>query len=291
MKQIPNPLLVIICLLALVSLPAKALQAAQTLPDNRHLLQQKYDLLQQRLEQSASTQRIRAGTDSLAKERLDHARDQLQVARQALQAGQLDAAREKIDQAMTFFSTAAGKAADAIDRGEAQQTRFKELSVSIESFRLYVQRAMVKSEDENPLDSERLGNLLQLASYLADQGNYGEANELLNEGYLLTITAVSALKGGTTIVYSQEFDTPEQEYLYELERYRGLTKLFLLLSPSGELPAKYRWTRASLDASETAYAQAQTLADQAAYPQALETLQQASEKLTQVLRLLGLPLS
>ncbi|WP_207063279.1 hypothetical protein [Motiliproteus sp. SC1-56] len=293
MNRSSSALVLFVGVLILFSLQAKALQAAPEKPaaTSQALLQQKYALLQHMLEHSASTQRIEQGANDLARERLNHARDQLRVAQQALEAGQLDAAREKINQAMQFYSSAAGNVADPTDKGEAQQTRFKELSVSIESFRLYVQRAMVKSEDDNPLDGERLDNLLQLASHLADHGNYGQANELLNEAYMLTITAVSALKGGTTIVYSQDFDTPEQEYLYELERYKGLQKLFKLLSPSGELPAKYQWTRPSLDESAAYFDQAQTLAGRADYPQALEQLNEASKKLTQVLRLLGLPLS
>ncbi|HEY5717719.1 MAG TPA: hypothetical protein VIS52_04435, partial [Motiliproteus sp.] len=194
-------------------------------------------------------------------------------------------------QAMQFYSSASGTVADATDKGDAQRTRFNELSVSIESFRLYVQRAMVKSEDENPLDGDHLSSLMQLAGNLGQHENYGEANEVLNEAYMLTITAVSALKGGTTIVYSQDFDTPEQEYHYERERYKGLLQLFQMVSPDGELPAKYKWTEKSLQSSDASYQQAEQRAERAEYPLALKELETATKQLTQVLRLLGLPIS
>ncbi|WP_210398051.1 hypothetical protein [Motiliproteus sediminis] len=276
-----------------LSLPVSALQAAPSDYSNesRELLQQKLALMQRMLENSASARRIDNGDSSLAKERLAHARDHVAVAQQAMDARRFDAVREKLEQAMQFYSAASGSVADAIDRGDAQRTRFNELSVSIESFRLYVQRAMVKSEDDNPLDADQLSSLLQLAGNLGQHENYGEANEVLNEAYMLTITAVSALKGGTTIVYSQDFDTPEQEYLYELERYKGLLQLFDLVSPDGQLPDKYQWTRKSLKHSEDAFKEAEDLAGRAAYPDALRSLEVASKQLTQVLRLLGLPLS
>jgi len=292
MNHLSRPLITLL-LFGLLNLPANALQAAQNdySAESRQLLQQKLSLMQRVLESSASARRIDQGDSDLAKSRLAHARDQFSVAKQALDARRYDAAREKLEQAMQFYSAASGSVADAIDKGDAQRTRFNELSVSIESFRLYVQRAMVKSEDDNPLDGDQLSSLMQLAGNLGQHENYGAANEVLNEAYMLTITAVSALKGGTTIVYSQDFDTPEQEYLYELERYKGLLQLFQMVSPDGTLPDKYRWTEKSLQSSEAAFRQAQQRAEQAEYPLAIKDLETATKQLTQVLRLLGLPIS
>lgn len=254
------------------------------------LLEQKLELMRRVLDESSSARRIKSGSNPLAQERLIHARDQLTVAKQALQRGHLDAADERIDQAMKFFSYASGDIADATERGEAQRTRFNELSVSIESFRLYVQRAMVKSEEANPLDGDRLSHLLQLAVHLGASNNYGEANAFLNEAYMLTITAVSALRGGTTIVYSQDFDTPEQEYRYELDRYQGLVNLYHMVQPD-EHPSTYTWTKQPLQAANHAYQDAEQFAHRADYKAALKKIEAASKKISQVLRMMGLPLS
>ena len=280
-------------LLALISLPAKALQAAaaDAGQPSQALLQQKLDLMQRMLENSSSSRRISSQGNDLAKQRISHARDHLNVARQALQSNQLKDAADRLEQAMTFYSSAASEVADATDRGDAQRTRFNELSVSIESFRLYVQKALVQSDEPSPLDPIQLSNLMQLAAQLGQHQNYGEANDVLNEAYMLTITAVSALKGGTTIVYSNEFETPEQQFEYELERYRGLLQLFKMVIPEGKLPSKYSWTEKSVGVSNKAYKRAVKLAGNAEYPQALEQIDEASKKLTQVLRLLGLPIS
>ncbi len=277
----------------LITMQSLNTQAAslKEMQSERKLLEQKLELMRRVLEGSSAARRIQSGSNPLAQERLTHARDQLNVAEQALQSGRLEAADERIDQAMKFYSYASGDIADAIERGEAQQTRFNELSVSIESFRLYVQRAMVKSEDANPLDSDRLSHLLQLASHLGASNNYGEANEFLNEAYMLTITAVSALRGGTTIVYSQDFDTPEQEYLYELDRYQGLVNLYRMVQPAENPSGKYAWTKKSLQAGNNAYQDAEHLAGRADYKAALEKIEEANKKISQVLRMMGLPIS
>jgi tetratricopeptide (TPR) repeat protein len=267
------------------------LVTASAIPAYQQLLQQKHKLISRVVNSSTTAARIQQASLPLAQERLEFAKDQLQVASAALKTGQLKSAQEKIDQAMKFYSMASGTVADSIQKGEAQKTRFNELSVSIESFRLYVQRALLNGNDKSPLDTEHLNNLLQLASYLGEQQNYGEANDLLNEAYMLTITAVSALKGGATIVYSQDFETPEQEYRYELERYKGLIKLFRMISPDGELPPKFKWSEPTLEASTNSFKKAQQLAKNRAFPQALETISLASKQLTKVLRMLGLPIS
>jgi hypothetical protein len=266
------------------------LTTASASPDSQ-LLQQKYELVSRVLSSSTTTTRINNSNHPLAKERLYHAKDQLRVASAALKAGQLKSALGSINQAMKFYAMASGTVADTIQKGEAQKTRFNEYSVSIESFRLYVQRALLNSNGDNPLDTEHLNNLLQLASHLAEQNNYGEANDLLSEAYMLTITAVSALKGGTTIVYSLDFETPEQEYHYELERYKGLVKLLTMINPNGVLPAKLKDSESTLDASKNAFKNAKRLANRNEFPRALETISLASKELTKVLRMLGLPIS
>lgn len=286
----PPASLTALLLLILISLPLQIASAASEQP-NPDLIHQKIALMERMLNNSSSSLRISRGDSVLAKQRLSHARDHMNVARQALTDNRLSEADEKLKQAMTFYSSAAATVADATDKGDAQRTRFNELSVSVESFRLYVQKTVVQSNAANPLDPQQLRSLMQLAAELAQHQNYSQANDVLNEAYMLTITAVSALKGGTTIVYSNQLDTPEQQYRYELERYKGLIQLYRMLIPDGELPSKYRWTQKSLTHSETAYEKASQLAAQKDYPQALEQIDLAAKKLSQVLRLLGLPVS
>lgn len=280
-------------LFILASTIAAALQAAlveQNTADPE-LLQQKLNLMQRMLQHSSSTRRIAAGNDSLTQQRLSIARDHLSVAQQALETGQLNAAAEKLEQSMLLYTSAAATVASSTDKGDAQRTRFNELSVSIESFRLYVQKALVQSHEPSPLDQQQLNSMMLLAAQLGQHQNYGEANEVLNEAYMLTITAVSALKGGTTIIYSNELDTPEQQYQYESERYKGLLQLFKMVIPDGKTPAKFNWTKQPLAKSEAAYQKSGQLAQQSDYPQALQLIDQAAKDLTKILRMLGLPIS
>lgn len=292
MAQSKRLTLSLLLLLCLVSLPARAIQAAAHQPElNPDLLEQKLSLMDRMLHSSASSRRIQTQGSEQAKQRLQQANDHFLVAAQALGAGQLRPTYDALEQAMTFYSAAAATVADATDKGEAQKTRYQELSVSVESFRLYVQKAMLQSNEPSPLDAEMLASLMQLAGELGRHQHYGQANEVLNEAYMLTITAVSALKGGTTIVYSNTFETPAQQYDYELERYKGLMQLYEMVIPDGDLPAKYRWTQKPLSHSEQSYNKAIQLAKQSDYPQALKQLDDATKKLTQVLRMLGLPIS
>ncbi|MEH6626462.1 MAG: hypothetical protein V7739_08455 [Motiliproteus sp.] len=264
---------------------------AATKSTSPELIRQKLDLMERMISQSSRSEKINQGPDGLAKQQLQQAQDQMALAEQALKSGQTKLASKYIEQAMLFYATATGKVADATDKGDAQATRYKELSVSIESFRLYVDRAISKSHEPNPLDTENLQHLMQLATHLGNQKNYGAANEVLNEGYMMTIMAVSALKGGTTIVYSQDFDTPEEEYHYQLERYKSLQRLLKMVSPGDKLPSKYSWAQKPLESSREAYQESTKLAQRKAHKEALEVIGQASKKLTQVLRVLGLPIS
>ncbi len=286
-------LLIALALLSLAGLPGSALQAATADKSeiDQQLLQQKLSLMQRMLENSSSSRNIANGDDVLAKQRLALARDHATVAQQALTTGQLSTAAENIEQSMQRYSAAAATVASATDKGSAQHTRFNELSVSIESFRLYVQKAVVQSQQPSPLDQRQLSSTMQLAAQLGQHQNYGEANEVLNEAYMLTITAVSALKGGTTIVYSNTLDTPEQQYQYEVERYKGLLQLFEMVIPDGKVPTRYTWSRKALAECDISYRKAQDLAATQDFPQALQQINKATNDLTRVLRRLGLPIS
>lgn len=289
----PQSLLIALLLLCLAGLPVPAVhaEAATESSANHQLLQQKLSLMQRMLQNSSSSRNITHGDDALAQQRLALARDHVSIAQQALATGQLSAAAENLEQSMLRYSAAAAAVASATDKGDAQHTRFNELSVSIESFRLYVQKAVVQSQEPSPLDQQQLSSMMQLAAQLGQQQNYGEANEVLNEAYMLTITAVSALKGGTTIVYSSELDTPEQQYHYEMERYKGLLQLFDMVIPDGKVPRQYAWTQQALAESEASYRNANRSAAQQDFQQALQLINKATQDLTRVLRRLGLPIS
>ena len=279
-----------ITVLCLFAVPLQA-TTPQTHALDPELLQQKLSLMQRMLANSGSSRRISNADEPLAQQRMSLARDHIEVAEQALKLGQLSSAAEKLEQSMQLYSSAAASVASATDKGDAQHTRFNELSVSIESFRLYVQKTVVQSNEPSPLDEQQLSSMMQLAAQLGQHQNYGEANDVLNEAYMLTITAVSALKGGTTIVYSNELDTPEQQYLYEYERYKGLLQLYNMVIPDGKPPAKYSWTKKSLANSEAAYKKAHSLAQKQDFTQALVEMDQAAKDLTKMLRMLGLPIS
>lgn len=254
-------------------------------------LEEQLALMQRMLDQSDSAKRISSSDEASAQDRLQKARELLVHARTALRDGDLEQAAALLDRASNTYVAAAGALSQGTGSNDPERTRFNELSVSIESFRLYLQEAAVKSGEDNPLDQQQLNRLLQLASRLRQEGNYAEANSVLSEAYMHTITAVSALKGGDTIVYSQDFATPEQEYAYQLERYRGLQQLLDMISPGEELPSEYRWAARSLEGSQQDFIKARERAAEQEFQKALQNLDAASRKLTWVLRLLGLPIA
>lgn len=275
-----------------LSLAGQDTEAAETQPDLRNGLEQRIKLTQSYLA-SKTAQKIAETGNSQARQLLQKARELLTQASAQLAQGNLEAAQKNVNLALQAF-TAAGAANNkpaastenlALEVGSIR----KEIDAYLESFTLAL-------SEKGPsmaglLDRQYVADLLSRAEQSQSLGDYDTARSALNQAKQLVVTALIKIRNNETVVYTVEFQTPADEFRYERERYQEYTALGQKLLDSGELESSRVLLFEQLKKNgERLNQEALALAGKGDYPDAINRMEMAVNKLIQGLRLLGVTL-
>ncbi len=275
-----------------LSLAAEDTEATETQPDLRNGVEQRIKLTQSYLA-SKTAQKIAETGNSQARQLLQKARELLAQASDKLAQGNLEAAQQNVNLALQAF-TAAGAANNkpaasaenlALEVGSIR----KEIDAYLESFTLAL-------SEKGPsmaglLDRQYVADLLSRAEQSQSLGDYNTARSSLNQAKQLVVAALIKIRNNETVVYTVEFQTPADEFRYERERYQEYTALGQKLLESGELETSRVLLFEQLKKNgERLSQEALALAGKGDYPDAINRMEMAVNKLIQGLRLLGVTL-
>ena len=123
------------------------------------------------------------------------------------------------------------KSASAVAKDNPQvKAEYKELTASIADYEKShadnVKRVK-KAGKSKPVnyDKDKVAALKKKAEDAAKQNDYESANHSLHEAQNLITKALQGMLHSTTIVYDLNFETPQEEYEYELKRFGGYEEL------------------------------------------------------------------
>ena len=230
------------------------------------------------LEGSPSARAIEEGHNWEAKELLAQARELAVIAKASLGKGELEAAREGVDEALKMISSASSALRNQQKSTLVQRSRYKELAEGIASFRDTLGADLDPAVDE----------LVAEAGTLAEADDYEGANRLLSRAYEQTVAAVAQARDKETVVYTLSFATPADEYAYEVRRFNGnrmIVELMLEKRKEGslsELVHKY------LGDAEGVRSTAEADAAAGNYEDAVRKMEEAGEHLRRALSVLGI---
>lgn len=159
------------------------------------------------------------------------------------QASQLivDSERELKESNYSVAFSAAEKALDLLKRSsrlvpsddEKQhlQSRHKELLTSISDYEKSHTANVKRLKKEKGADAtvsydkDAVEKLKTAAGKAAKAGDFGKANQFLEEAQNSITDALQKMLDSTTLVYDLKFETPKDEYEYELKRFTGYEEL------------------------------------------------------------------
>lgn len=122
--------------------------------------------------------------------------------------------------------------ASTLDSNELRQS-YARRDASVRSLQAAFERvAKEKNVSQSVLTDTR--KLQSEATFAADAGQYPMAIAKLDQAYLFVKTALAGLRGGSELIASKSFETPEQEFQYEMARnddYAQLIRGLLDRSP------------------------------------------------------------
>jgi len=270
---------------------AEAPAGADAAVSSQALLESKTRLVKLLLTQSPAMQRIPQSGNAQAGKKLAHAQALFAEAGIEAEAGRQAAAIRMLDEALREITEASRLVPDPAQLASQERMRYAGVSEATRTFlNLYkgVSARMAATGGAAGLDIDGVNGMVARAESLAAAGKHKEANAVLGDAYKTVVGALNRTLMAATVVYDQKFETPAEEYGYELSRNRNYEDLVPLaiaqLNPSPE----------SVAASESHLLQGRQLRDLSQkhaasgdYQAALKTIQDATLHLQRSLRAAG----
>lgn len=273
------PRLVLFLLVAYAAAAAAALPA----PDAASL-EQRLASLRVLVESSSAAREIEASGNAAALARRSEARQSLRLAAEALAARDLRSASVLAENAARQLIAGA-----RIARGETarEDDERRELAARTESARaLLAAQRRIGAEKHDPAAAQlaaRIEALLEESRLHAEAGRLAEARRAAEQAYLSAKAAVTALRGGDTLVRSLHFASKEEEYHYELDRNDTHRMLLGLLAQRGA-----RDPGAGEQRAQELRRSAEAQAAQGRHAEAIRLLEDSTRELVRAIRAAGL---
>ena len=283
-------------LLALMELTPSMLLAEDTkLPATTQqatpeLVRSKETMVRRLLTDSPVAQRIGLSNSEEAKALLGRALEQYSTAASALKAGDLAHANDGFNDALWTIGKARQLVPDDANRRVEQKVRYSRLLESTETLRTTYGRHLARG---NAAGAER--ELAQIDSLMSDGKNLAnierlnEAIRTLERAEQMLMAGLNRTLGSATLEYTEKFDSPADEFAFELERNKSFAELVPLAV--GELrpgeDAK-RLIDRYIDQNRALREQAQVEANSKDYSAAIKTLKSGTISLQRALLAAGL---
>ena len=204
---------------------AGALAQPAVAPDRR-ALDQKEALVRRLVSDSPAEQRIEASGNAEARLQLARARALHARARALADAGELVEANAELNAAMGAIGKARQLVPDPAARAGDQRVRYAALlrtTVALaQSYERHLAGAGTAPGDPR---LERARARIEEAKGLANGEQLAEAVAVLEKTQRELMGGLNAALGSTTVHYTQRFETPAEEYAFELDRNRAYRDL------------------------------------------------------------------
>jgi tetratricopeptide (TPR) repeat protein len=273
--------------LAMLGPPAALAQTADAAP-SRAVVEQKAKMLESILN-APKTAQIASSGDAEAAALVAQARKGYQEARDAMAAGDLAKAGALLDLAIKASSSASSRAA-RVGQDDALRARNRQMLEELNSYSASLTQAVLeKGSAEGTAAVQRIERLVADAAQLTAAGRHSDAGQLISEALNLSLTTVSALRAGQTVVLSLKFDTPADEYAYEQKRHASNLMLVEVLVRDGKVEeGRRKMLDRFVEESTTLKSQADQQAKAGDYPAAIKSMEKANDRLLTGLRASGL---
>lgn len=247
----------------------------------------KLDYAEGVLMNSQSVKRIESSSNVDAKGKLDLAREKYREARSAQQNGEFEKAGDLANQALRLVTTAAQMVPNQLQDNDKNKRRYQELSHQIMTYSQWHSSSSAVQQAESE-EKSKIKALTEKARGLAEQDDYPQANELLSNVLGIVIMKANSGLKSRTFTYDLNFETPIDEYKYELTRNDDYLRLIPVAITQKQPSAGIRNLMDRFIEKSRIFrhdAEAQFEAKQ--FEHAVKSMQASSEELIRALKLAG----
>lgn len=272
----------------------EAKASAPTVNVSRQLVEQKLAFVKRVLSDSPAAKRIGASNNAEAKKYLASAQSNFNNAVISIKNDDLAGADKQLSEATSLIGRARQLVPDPHTRSVEQRMRYAQVLDSVEALRISYLRHLQRAKQPQAATADdallvKAAQLVDRAKGLAQAEQIVQANKSLVEAERSLMLGLGRVLGSRTIEYTQRFDTPAEEYDFELERNRSYADLVPIaldaFKPGSEA---LRATRQFEDADRRLREQAQRHAAAKDHQAALTALRRGTAQLQSALAAAGL---
>jgi hypothetical protein len=236
------------------------------------------------IESSSAAKQIESSGEPAARERRDNARLIHREAAASLQGGDMPTAARLLDQAAREMMTGARLAKPEQVAGAKAQRDFDARLDSARALLTAQQRITAEkgSKPEAVAATRRIEEQIAEAERRAGVGQIDEARSAVDRAYLTARVSIEALRRGDTLVRTLKFNSPREEYEYELDRYQTHRMLIQVLLADRKEPTPAM--QGYIARAATLRDEAEALGRQGEHATAIQRLEEATRELVRAIR-------
>jgi len=243
---------------------------------------------------SASAKRIEESGNAEAIGMLNDARKQVESAKAELAGGKLEEAMNQVNEGLRLMTAASRAITTESDMASVNhKAKYDELISSLHTYdgsytRNIERAAKTKQPLKSKLDEAQYNRLVKEGQALGGKGDYAAANKSLEKAQALITAVLTDMLHAQTVVYDTKFETPKEEYEYELARVENYEEL-VPLAIEQKQPAQRTLEMVDEYVKKAAQikSEGQSIAAKGDYKMAIMAMEAATSNLQQALRLVG----
>lgn len=214
-------------------------------------------------------------------------REAIRLYESAAAGGDIETRRAQLNQAVALLYEAVGLVGNSGNGDEKAQRDFANRKSSLDAL-LAAHERIMDEKGKSQLHTLLLAEIEEdsnAAEALLSEGNVAEARVHLDKAYEVTMLSVEHAREGETLTRQLKFDTPKDEYVYELDRndtHRMLVTVLLKEKLESERTRKR--VAGFLEAAEMYRETALEHADAGRFQDAIGALELSTNELVKVIR-------
>jgi len=242
------------------------------------------------LNESSAAKKIEQSGNTQAMEMRATARAHFERASELQAAGEAAAAEAELRESIRLFTEAARAIHDESAATRKQSNEYGLRRESVEALAKAHDRIAAEKGlgDKNRELQARVVADLAASDELLEEGNAVEARAMLDTTYEAVKSSLEGLRGGDTLVRELNFETKEDEYLYELDRNDTHQMLVKVLFAEKMESSPMRATADEfVDTATALRTDAESAAGEKKYEEAIELLERSTKELIRAIRSAG----
>jgi tetratricopeptide (TPR) repeat protein len=246
--------------------------------------------VQRLLTESSAAKKVDQSGNSQAMAMKAEAQVRFDRATELQEAGDADAAEAELRESIRLLTEAARAAQGESAVTSKQSSDYGQRRDSVAALAKAHDRIATEKglDDMNRELQAKVANDLSASDALLEEGKAGEARSMLDATYETVKSSLETLRGGDTLVRELNFETKEDEYLYELDRNDTHQMLVQVLFAEKMESSPMRATAEGfIDKASGLRTDAEDAAAKNNFEEAIELLEESTKELIRAIRSAG----